>query len=658
MTRFKEWRQRIALVLAVVGPGFITANVDNDAGGIATYSVAGAQFGYSLLWTMIPITIALVIVQEMSSRMGAITGKGLSDLIREEFGLRATFLLMLALVATNFGNVVSEFAGIASSFELFGVSKYIVVPLAAFVVWGIVVHGTYASIEKVFLSASAFYICYIVSGVLADPDWKAAALSTVTRPESAGFRNYSYVSMIIGLAGTTIAPWMQFYLQASIVEKGVTARQYRASRLDVVVGCIFAAVVAWFIVVACAATLHTAGKYDIVTGADAAQALRPLAGEYAYLLFAAGLFNASLFAACILPLSTAYAVCEGLGLESGLDKRFQDAPAFYWLYTALIVFGAGVVLVPQFPLFRVMVLSQVVNGILLPFVLIFVILLINDRELMGTFVNSKSYNVVAWFTVVVMIVLTMLLGLANVASAQDRPFLFSVTTTTEPEKSAVRLDYDIGAGERAFQSDTSNQPEQRIGIQASKGRFTAIGRVGLVSAGSSYQSSQSGELLVSLLEPARNSLAIAAGGGVLHEASGANVLLARVIGGREAESWRLHGNAMFQKPLRQDRDTVDLVTSVGWAWKTTRSVAVGVEGIGEDLEGFWETEETEGGARLLVGPSLHVAPPGKKWQLNATGGPVFHPSDTGLSSDALRDLPPTTDRVSYAVKVGLTYRLY
>jgi len=413
MTWLKEWRVRIALVLAVVGPGFITANVDNDAGGIATYSVAGAQFGYTLLWTMIPITIALVIIQEMSSRMGAVTGKGLSDLIREEFGLRATFLLMVALVATNFGNVVSEFAGIASSFELFGWSKYIVVPLSAFVVWGIVVHGTYASIEKVFLSASAFYICYIVSGVLAHPDWKAAALSTVTRPESAGFRNYGYLSMIIGLAGTTIAPWMQFYLQASIVEKGVTARQYKASRLDVIVGCIFAAAVAWFIVVACAATLHTAGKYDIVTGVDAAQALRPLAGEYAYLLFAAGLFNASLFAACILPISTAYAVCEGLGLESGLDKRFEDAPAFYWLYTALIVFGAGVVLVPGFPLFRVMVLSQVVNGILLPFVLIFVILLINDGELMGTYVNTKWYNVVAWFTVVVMIALTIAMALAQ-----------------------------------------------------------------------------------------------------------------------------------------------------------------------------------------------------------------------------------------------------
>jgi NRAMP (natural resistance-associated macrophage protein)-like metal ion transporter len=409
----RSWKVRLMLVLAVVGPGFITANVDNDAGGIATYSVAGAQFGYTLLWTMIPITIALVVVQEMSSRMGAVTGKGLSDLIREEFGLRATFLLMIALVATNFGNVVSEFAGVASSFELFGISKYIVVPLAAFAVWAIVVHGTYDVVEKVFLSASAFYVAYIVSGVMAHPDWKAAALSTVTRPESAGFRNYGYVSMVIGLAGTTIAPWMQFYLQASIVEKGVTAKQYRASRYDVVIGCVFAAVVAWFIVVACAATLHTKGIYNIESGAQAAEALKPLASNGAYLLFAAGLFNASLFAASILPISTAYAVCEGLGLESGLDKRFDEAPAFYWLYTALIVFGAGVVLLPRFPLFRVMVISQVANGILLPFVLIFVIVLINDRELMGDYVNSRRYNVVAWATVVVMIGLTIAMLIAQ-----------------------------------------------------------------------------------------------------------------------------------------------------------------------------------------------------------------------------------------------------
>lgn len=405
----KGWPSRLALVLAVAGPGFITANVDNDAGGIATYSVAGAQFGYSLLWTMVPITVALVIIQEMSSRMGAVTGKGLSDLIREEFGLRATFLLMVALVATNFGNIVAEFAGVASSLELFGVSKYIVVPLAAFAVWSLVVHGTYSSVEKIFLSASLFYIAYVVSGLLAHPDWQAAALSTVTRPASVGLRDHSYVYMVIGLVGTTIAPWMQFYLQASVVEKGITARQYKACRLDVIVGCLFAAIVAWFIIVACAATLHSAGIYEVKGAADAAQALRPLAGEYAYLLFAAGLFNASLFAASILPISTAYAVCEGLGLESGLDKRFHEAPAFYWLFTALVVFGAGVLLIPRFPLIPTMVLSQVVNGVLLPFVLVFMVRLTNDRELMGEYTNTPLYNVVVWVTVVVMIGLTLAL---------------------------------------------------------------------------------------------------------------------------------------------------------------------------------------------------------------------------------------------------------
>jgi len=405
--KLRMWRHRAVLLLAVIGPGFITANVDNDAGGIYTYSVAGAQFGYSLLWTMIPIAAALVVVQEMSSRMGAATGKGLSDLIREEFGFRVTFFLMLALVACNFGNVVAEFAGVASSLELFGISKYIVVPIAAAIVWALVVKGTYHSIEKIFLAASGFYVCYIIAGLLAHPDWQTAAVATISRPQSIGIRNYGYLYMVIGLVGTTIAPWMQFYLQSSIVEKGITARQYRTARWDVILGCIFAATVAWFIIVACAATLHSAGRTEVKEAADAAQALRPLAGEYAYLLFAAGLFNASLFAASILPISTAYAVCEGLGFEAGLDKKFHEAPVFYWLYTLLIVAGAGVLLVPQFPLVHVMVLSQVVNGILLPFVLVFVLMLINDRELMGPYVNSRGFNLIAWTTVVVMVVLTL-----------------------------------------------------------------------------------------------------------------------------------------------------------------------------------------------------------------------------------------------------------
>jgi len=405
--RWRDWRTRLAIFLAVVGPGFITANVDNDAGGIFTYSQAGAQFGYTLLWTMIPITIALIVVQEMASRMGAVTGKGLSDLIREEFGFRITFFLMLTLVVLNWSNVVAEFAGIVSSLELFGWSKYATVPLTSALVWVLVVRGTYSSIEKVFLAASGFYVCYIIAGVLAHPDWKAAAFATVTRPEAARMRNYGYVYMVIGLVGTTIAPWMQFYLQASVVEKGITARQYRASRWDVILGCIFTDVVAWFIIVACAATLYAAGRHNIADGADAAQALRPLAGEYAYLLFAAGLFNASLFAASILPISTAYAVCEGLGFESGLDKRFHEAPVFYWLYTLLIIVGAGVLLLPNVPLVYVSVLSQVANGIVLPFVLVFMLLLTNDRELMGEHVNTRGFNIVAWTTVVVMIVLTL-----------------------------------------------------------------------------------------------------------------------------------------------------------------------------------------------------------------------------------------------------------
>ena len=397
------------LLLAVVGPGFITASGGDDAGGVFTYSQAGAQFGYSLLWTMIPIAIALVVVQEMAARMGAVTGKGLSDLIREEFGFRLTFFVMLTLVVTNFGNVVAEFAGIASSLELFGASKYVVVPACAFIVWVIVVRGTYESIEKIFLTASGFYVCYIIAGLLAHPDWKAAVYGTVTRPAGAGIRSYSYVYMVVGLVGTTIAPWMQFYLQASIVEKGVTVRQYRTSRWDVILGCIFSVIVAWFIIVACAATLYKSGHYNIVDAADAAQALRPLAGEYAYILFAAGLFNASIFTASILPISTAYAVCEGLGFESGLDKKFHEAPLFYWLYTLLIVAGAGVLLIPRLPLVTVLVLSQVANGVVLPFVLIFMLLLTNDRELMGKHVNSRRFNIIAWTTVVVMIALTLVM---------------------------------------------------------------------------------------------------------------------------------------------------------------------------------------------------------------------------------------------------------
>ena len=395
------------LLAAVVGPGIITANVDNDAGGILTYSQAGAQFGYTLLWTMIPTTIALIVVQEMCSRMGAVTGKGLSDLVREEFGFRVTFLMMVALIIVNFGNILSEFAGIASSLELFYISKWISVPLAAAFVWIIVVKGNYKSVEKVFLLASFFYITYIVAGALAKPQWIHALYETVKPPARSDWGQSGYLYMTIGIIGTTIAPWMQFYLQASVVEKGVTARQYKASRIDVIAGCIFTDVVAWFIVVTCAATLYVAGHHNIESAAEAAVALKPLAHEYAYILFAFGLFNASLFAASILPISTAYSVCEGLGFESGVGKKFREAPVFYWLYTILIVAGAGATLIPRFPYIKVILFSQVLNGIALPPVLIFMLLLINKRELMGNYTNSRFFNIVAWTTTGVIILLTV-----------------------------------------------------------------------------------------------------------------------------------------------------------------------------------------------------------------------------------------------------------
>jgi len=407
MRFLRRWKTRIVLFFAVVGPGFITANVDNDANGIYTYSAAGAQFGHTLLWTLIPVTVALIVIQEISARLGAVTGKGLSDLIREEFGLRITFFMMFGILIINFGNVVGEFAGIAGSLELFGLSKYITVPICAVIVWLIVVKGQYQSVEKVFLVASFFYFTYIFAGFFAKPEWGQALIATVKPPDLGVFRSAGYLYMAIGVVGTTIAPWMQFYLQASIVEKGVTRRQYKASQIDVIAGCIFTDVVAWFIIVACAATLYVHGYHNISDAKDAAQALRPLAGDYAYILFAMGLFNASLFAASILPLSTAYTVCEGLGFESGVDKKFGEAPVFYWMYTILIAAGAGVILIPNLPLVQISIASQVVNGIAIPFVLIFMLLLVNKKELMEDFVNSRVYNVIAWATTVIMIILSV-----------------------------------------------------------------------------------------------------------------------------------------------------------------------------------------------------------------------------------------------------------
>ena len=405
--RFRHFRTSFLIFLVVLGPGIITANVDNDAGGILTYSQAGASYGFTLLWTLVPITVALIVVQEMVARMGVVTGKGLADLIREEYGFRTTFILMQMLLLADLGNTISEFAGLASGMEVLGVTRYIAVPLGAVLVWLLVVKGTYRFVERVFLLACLFYIAYPLSCFLAHPKWSDAMLSTI-KPS---FRfNSGYLYMLIGLVGTTIAPWMQFYLQSAVVEKGVKLKNYIYSKWDVMVGCVITDVVAFFIIVACAATIYISGHRDIQNAGDAAVALRPLAGRAASWLFAFGLCNASLFSASILPLATAYYVCEGLGVESGINKRIREAPAFYTLYTGLIVIGAlAVMLLSEQKQVPIILLSQVINGILLPFVLIFMLRLINREDLMGKNRNTRTFNVIAWVTCVVMIALTLVL---------------------------------------------------------------------------------------------------------------------------------------------------------------------------------------------------------------------------------------------------------
>jgi NRAMP (natural resistance-associated macrophage protein)-like metal ion transporter len=396
-----RWK-RVALFLAVMGPGLITASVDNDAGGITTYSLAGAQFGTKLLWTLGPITVALIVVQEMSARMGVVTGKGLADLIRENFGVRTTFWVSVALVVANLANTIAEFAGVAASLQIFHVPPLVSVPLVAVGVFFLVLKGSYRVVEKVFLAASLLFVAFPISLVLAKPDWGEVALAAVTPSFET---NGAYVAMLIGLVGTTIAPWMQFYQQAAVVEKRIDVDSLKYTRIDVVMGCLVTNVVAFSIVMACAATLHKQG-ITIQTADQAALALAPLAGRYASWLFAFGLFNASLFAAAILPLSTAYYVTESFGWESGLDRKWGEARQFYWLFTGILVASAAVVLIPRLPLIKIMLVSQVVNGVLLPFVLIFMLRLANDPKLMGEHRNGRWFNAVAWTTAVVMIALT------------------------------------------------------------------------------------------------------------------------------------------------------------------------------------------------------------------------------------------------------------
>ena len=403
--RMANLSRRFWIFLLILGPGIITANVDNDAGGITTYSVAGATLGYKLLWTIIPMTLALIVVQEMCARMGAVTGKGLADLIRERTGVKWTAFIMLTLLLANLGNTICEFAGVAASMELFGVVKYIAVPLGALGIWVLVLKKSYKFVEKVFLAACVLYFTYLVSGYMAHPSWKEVGRELVIPNFSF---DSNYLAILVGVIGTTIAPWMQFYIQSAVVEKGITVKDYGYCKWDVISGCFMTNIVALFIIVACAATIHVHGL-KIESAKEAALALGPLAGRWAQWLFALGLLNASLFSASILPLATAYFVCEAFGFEAGVNRSWKEAPVFYWLYTLLIVIGAGVILIPNIPLIPVMFWSQVANGVLLPFVLIFMLILINNKDLMGTYVNNWTFNIISWVTVVIMIVLTVMM---------------------------------------------------------------------------------------------------------------------------------------------------------------------------------------------------------------------------------------------------------
>jgi NRAMP (natural resistance-associated macrophage protein)-like metal ion transporter len=403
--RKKGYWRNIVFFFALLGPGIITGSVDNDAGGITTYSIAGALYGYRLIWTLIPAFIVLLVVQEMNARMGIVTGKGLADLIRENAGVKITFLIFVGLLIADLGNTTTEFAGVAGSMQIFGVSKYISVPISGIFVWLLVVKGNYKIAERIFLIFSVALLMYIVSAIMGKPLWGEIG-TAIVHPHMEF--NAGYIAIVIGIIGTTIAPWMQFYMQSSVIEKGLKMRDYKYTMVDIVVGCTATIVVAFFIITACAATLNEKGIH-INEAKDAAMALEPLAGHLASELFAIGLFVASIFSATILPLATAFYVCEAFGFEAGIDKKWDEAPEFYFLYTGILILAAAIILIPNAPLIAISLWSQVINGILLPIVLVCMIYLINKKEIMGKYVNKPFTNIIGWSTISVLVILSLML---------------------------------------------------------------------------------------------------------------------------------------------------------------------------------------------------------------------------------------------------------
>lgn len=401
-------KNKLLVILSIVGPGLITVNAGNDAGGITTYATVGASFGYSMLWGLLLITFSLGVIQEMNARMGVVTGKGLSDLIREQYGVKISLFAMMVLFIANFGVCIADFAGIAASMELFGLSKYISVPLLAFLVWLLITKGNYSKTEKMFLAFTFVFFSYIITCFIVKPNWNQVINATFT-PSFKFEKNY--ILTFIGMIGTTITPYMQFYLQSSVVDKGISIKDYKYEKLDVYLGAIWGNLVSFFIIVCTAATLHNAGV-KIESAGQAAMALKPLAGNYAYILFGAGLLGASVLAIMIIPLSTTYAICESFGFESGLNNSYKDAPIFYGIFTFMIIFSAALVLIPGLSLVNIMLFTQQLAGVLCPIILIFMVMLINDKNVMGEHVNNKLQNVIVWITVIFIIALSVILFLS------------------------------------------------------------------------------------------------------------------------------------------------------------------------------------------------------------------------------------------------------